>query len=444
MQQISKTVFWISFLSLLILISGALGYKDIIPFSSIERNITVTAEHIAQIILEKPKAIRNLKYERQGAQLLNEQAYSPGVTALQGWFSDGVAIKLLDSKGELIHRWPINFFEIWPKPVHFERNDHIPKNQYSFLSQGMHLYPDGGLLAVVVQIGLVKMDVCGNVEWTNDSFNHHVVSVDEEGFIWTPSDRRLSDLPDEILFQYYLDPIFSTLKKSRYDNEILKINDKGEIVYKFSVLEKVVEAGIEDRLYDALKITPDDPLHVNDIEFVTETLAKKIPGVEQGDLLISARNMHTLFIMSKDSGDILWHQVGPWVRQHDPDIDGDGNLTIFNNRSKFLSRKGEGAYSNILKFYPETRASEVLYPKGKSMPEKHFYTDIMGTHQILENGNILITESRAGRVFEVSDGGDLVWEYIERYKNNYSALIQAAERYPEDYFQLDNWPKCEG
>ena len=32
--------------------------------------------------------------------------------------------------------------------------------------------------------------------------------------------------------------------------------------------------------------------------------------------------------------------------------------------------------------------------------------------QRLPNGNTLITESDAGRVFEVTEGGDIVWEFV--------------------------------
>ena len=72
------------------------------------------------------------------------------------------------------------------------------------------------------------------------------------------------------------------------------------------------------------------------------------------------------------------------------------------------------------------------------MPRRTF-SRVKGMHQTLENGNLLITETEAGRVFEVDELGDVVWEYINRYDENESGELMAAARYPEGYFTVSDW-----
>jgi hypothetical protein len=57
----------------------------------------------------------------------------------------------------------------------------------------------------------------------------------------------------------------------------------------------------------------------------------------------------------------------------------------------------------------------------------------MGKHQVLENGNILITETEGGRAFEVDSSGNTVWSYVNRYSASEVAIIEQADRYPEHY-----------
>ena len=48
--------------------------------------------------------------------------------------------------------------------------------------------------------------------------------------------------------------------------------------------------------------------------------------------------------------------------------------------------------------------------------EDSFYSAIRGKQQVLPNGNVLVTDSQSGRVFEVTRGRrpEIVWEYYNR------------------------------
>ena len=83
-----------------------------------------------------------------------------------------------------------------------------------------------------------------------------------------------------------------------------------------------------------------------------------------------------------------------------------------------------------------TRRSCRSHPKEE---RPGFYTVIFGTHQSLGNGNILVSEGKAGRIFEVDRLGNIVWEYISRYDEASASLVEAAHRYDTDYFDVEDW-----
>ena len=68
-----------------------------------------------------------------------------------------------------------------------------------------------------------------------------------------------------------------------------------------------------------------------------------------------------------------------------------------------------------------------------------FYTDTLGKHQNLENGNLLISSGEEGRVFEVTPAGEIVWEFINRYDEDRVIMLHEGTRFPKDYFEVDRW-----
>jgi len=77
---------------------------------------------------------------------------------------------------------------------------------------------------------------------------------------------------------------------------------------------------------------------------------------------------------------------------------------------------------------PEDKA-EVFF---EGSPQNPFFTAIMGKHQWLPNGNLLITESVAGRAFEISPQGETVWQYINYVDAGIVALVEEVQRLPAE------------
>jgi len=145
--------------------------------------------------------------------------------------------------------------------------------------------------------------------------------------------------------------------------------------------------------------------------------------------------MNMLAILDIESGAIKWTHSGSWTRQHDPDITSEGNIIVFNNSLKHFGFNRVNG-SSLIEIDPATRQTHVVYPKD-GQPD--FYTHFVGTHQTLANGNILISEGQAGRVFEINMQGDIVWDIVYPYDDTHASLITEAHRYDLDYFSVKDW-----
>ena len=66
-----------------------------------------------------------------------------------------------------------------------------------------------------------------------------------------------------------------------------------------------------------------------------------------------------------------------------------------------------------------------------------FYSESCGTAQRLPNGNTLVTESDGGRAFELTAGGQLVWEFYNPHRageqQEFIATLFEMLRLPEDF-----------
>lgn len=159
------------------------------------------------------------------------------------------------------------------------------------------------------------------------------------------------------------------------------------------------------------------------------------------NVIVSSREASLVSIIARD-GSIVW-QIGPdfnaspelrairqIIGQHHAHLipkglPGAGNLMIFDNGGPSGYGKPNGAAPNGQQVYarPTSRVLEIdpvtLKLVWSYTSPTFFATNISGA-QRLQNGNTLITEGPSGRVFEVTNDGTIVWEYV------YPAFTTAA------------------
>jgi hypothetical protein len=166
-------------------------------------------------------------------------------------------------------------------------------------------------------------------------------------------------------------------------------------------------------------------------------MADEYPRFEAGDLVISVRRFHLVFVFDPESLDVKWHASDPFIAQHDPDFIGDGWIAVFDNQDDGTGRGSLLGGSRIVAVQPHTDSTKVLFPTEHSEP---FYTPSQGRLEMLDNGNMLLTETESGRVVEVGSAGHTVWEWIHGpYDESRVPEVTQASRHDLSQEEVASW-----
>jgi hypothetical protein len=355
---------------------------------------------------------------------------SPGSTLITSFYDNEVGIRLISENGDVINQWLMYYHEVWNGTDTFIPENDRPVDNWHVMSNGIAALPDG---SVVFPLGgLVKLDRCGAVVWKIPRRFHHSVEPSPSGDFWVPATRyiRGKSLHRPIRTPYKLDTL-------------ARVSPQGEILDEIPVLDLLWNNEILPELFANNRHFSSnrerDVVHLNDIEEIPLEYLDAFPQFSAGDILVSLRQSNLVMVVDPTSRKVKWRKTGPWIQQHDADWQPDGTITVFDNRYDRSPYGGVLGGSNIISIDPKTDKARILYGENR---DEHFYTSVQGDHQILPNGNILITESSAGRVFEVTPAGDIVWEYVNRYSETEVFRVRDATRYPPGYFEVSDW-RCE-
>jgi hypothetical protein len=365
--------------------------------------------------------------EEQGVVVHVSGAPEAGLTLISGISQDGsVSLRLIDLEGRVRHRWPASFSRIWPIPEHVRGNP-LPYNDWDTEIHGAMLLPDGDVVFNFDQYGLQRLDPCGGLVWKLPYMTHHSVFVSADGNLWVPGLR------------YHTEPVLSLpgIVPPFKEDMILEISPDGTILREISLLKLFYDNELEallsaNGLNAFNSVSHLDLLHLNDIEILSRSDAAAFPLFEPGDIMVSLRELNLVMVIDPATEMVRWAQTGPWIRQHDPDFLPDGRIMVFDNRRDDHDGRIFGG-SRILTIDPVTREVRTVY---KGSAEAPFFTNEQGKQQALPNGNVLITETLSGRVFEVAPDDRIVWSYVSRFDNDDLTKISDATRYPEGYVDL--------
>jgi hypothetical protein len=413
----------------LILLAGMLLARyDKFPYPFVDRAVRGVGAAATQLGLVKDMetgADASDDGERSSAEAgvarFDTAAASPGFTLMTSGSAEEAL--LVDMKGRTVHRWSMPVATVRERFGDGKRPVDTPVSWRSF-----HLYPDGSLLVVLhgenvtpYGLGLLKLDKDSNLLWANLDHAHHDVVVAEDGLIYTLS-QEIRDTPVADL---------GTLQPPFLEDFVLVLNPEGQIVHRRSVMEAFTGtpfASSVKRLANR-RDWKGDYFHVNAIEPYDSRNVSPVLGSNQ--VLISIRNMDALATMDLGTGKIVWLLRGSWHRQHDPDLVGD-RILLFDNRGDFA----RNARTRIIELEPSTGG---ITWSANENDQYALYSGWGGNQQVLENGNVLITESAHGRVLEVTHDGRLVWEFFGALRDEggrYAAPILEARRYPPPYLQF--------
>jgi hypothetical protein len=342
---------------------------------------------------------------------------------------DTPEIKLIDMQGRTVHQWPVDWFDIWQDPDHV-RFDDQPKSKPGGHIHGIAMLDDGSIVFNFENLSMVRMSKCGEVMWKLAYRTHHSIFVDEDGNIWSPAQRfHEQKLPD---FANHSAPVSESM--------ILKVSPEGEILREISMFEWFVERDMRGWLHmgggKLSNVVVGDALHMNDVELYPSGMASELFAA--GDIMISLRELNSVMVLDRDTLDIKYWKTDGIVRQHDPDFIGSDRISIFDN-NHVGPKSGSQQSRIVIDHVSDQRPSEIVYTGSAEEP---FYTQIMGKHQWLPNGNLLVTDSTNGRAIEINKQGEIVWEFVNLVAEGKAGLVEEVQRLPLKYSGLFKPDTC--
>lgn len=279
---------------------------------------------------------------------------------------------LIDMQGQLVYQWG---YDTKSGPYWYRR---------------VYLYKNGDLLALEEHCCLYKLNKDSELLWFYDENVHHDFSVTPDGPIYVLAREEVS----------YGDLCGG---KSMWDDLVVELDPATGIPKaQLSITQAFANSKYASLLQRMVSCTQEEIFHTNTIDLISSTPAEARWPFQKGNVLISSRELDTIAVIDLKRGTVVWALTGMWRYQHEPTLLENGHLLLFDN----LGHKG---FSKVIEFEPFTQEIVWSYEGNEA---NGFVSEVLGSNQRLPNGNTLITESTAGRAFEVTAAGEIVWEFV--------------------------------
>lgn len=291
-----------------------------------------------------------------------------------------------------------------------------------FRSQHPYLLEDGSIVLSGGDGPLARINACGKIVWVIDRQFHHSIEGFEDNLIVPIVSRNNQD---------------NDIGKNYRDDGYAIVTKEGKIIKETSIIDILKRGGYEGLLFG--QSIRDDRIHLND----AEVISRSDKYVKAGDIMLSARNLSTVFLYRPSRGEIVWLKTGPWLSQHDVDYLGNGKFAIFGNDvdasgGDFAGRKNSNIYVYDMKNDRVYKPYEAVFRDNKLLSPTE------GRQRILGNGDVFLEITARGELFRASSS-KLRWRYVHRISNSEIGALHWARYFNREEINL-NWvksAKCE-
>lgn len=314
------------------------------------------------------------------------------------------------SDGEVLARWKPDWDEVLK---HTTVTKYVDVTKANVLAVHPLLLPDGDVV-FNTWASMARVGVCdAKPKWVLDEVMHHSNELDNDGNIWVPSVSKEGEgFADN-----------KWLAEQVRDDALALVSPDGKLLQKISFAKVMREHGLESLLLGTKGLRMhEDPLHMNQISVARNTTEHW----QRGDLLISNRNISTIFLYRPSTGKIIWHQTGPWMNQHSAAFVGDHQISVFDN-NVFVGKELAGHSFltpqdvNRVMIY-DFKTKQVTQPYAKLLQESRPVSVTEGRAQILNDGGLFLEETNFGRHLRYTKD-QLLWSRVNDWDDKRVGMV---------------------
>ena len=333
--------------------------------------------------------VEQIKTKRAGVGLRacdHDRAF-PGFTLFAPQ-SGGGKVYLIDIDGNVVHTWkmpypPGNSGYLTERGTYFYNGKIVERSERFISGQPWK----GGVV--------LEADWNGRVLWEVRQPDHHHDGIRlRNGNVLLIC---LAQLPQHLVSQVKGGRPGTEHNGGMYADYLVEMTTDGRVVWDW-------------RTWEHLDPAADCITAVQDLREAW-THANGLAEMANGDIVVSFRNISTVIIIDRKTGEIIWKLGAPPLSgQHAPVPLPNGNLLLFDNGPHRLDHTM--TFSRIIEVDLPTKQIVWKYQERR---EYEFYSPRISNARRLPNGNTLVCEGDFGRFFEVTTEGELVWEYVNPY-----------------------------
>jgi len=369
--------------------------------SSVSTQANLTLQHpLKHFEMPKPQGQAPLPLAQRDfvVTVMEQNSIAPGFTLVP--VTGTASVVLISTDGSILHKWDVD-------------------------ASRARLLPNGNLLVIhgskwgldvepwkSIRPQVTEYTWDGEVVWTHkvpDIAHHDVQRLDNGNTLFpyrviVPAKDKTSIIDRN-----------RRLSKIRSDS-IIEVRPDGTIAWEWEAhthlnLNECGKHACPSFKGSNAKKRSTDWTHIN-----TTTLIPENRWYDQGDtrfkpgnIMTLPRNWWTVLLIDKESKKEVWRYTGDYkgglsggheAHMIEKGLPGAGNILVFDN-----GRQHHQGESYVLEINPQTKELVWIYDDGK-----RFFSKSAGSMQRLKNGNTLISEDVAGRLFEVTPSKEVVWE----------------------------------
>jgi len=321
-------------------------------------------------------------------------------------------IYLIDMDGNIVHQWMSTYTT---NHAQLKRNGNVFLNTGAdierMVAEGDHYFPQN-------HHGVHELDPWSTRIWNYPSFVEHDFQILDNGEILLEQ--------TEPIYEPQIKILSDRKEGSHVSPRFERVSREKKILWSWRGEEHVEE--LEKIIGKEINLIG-NWAHSNTSTVINNNISgKKDRRFQKGNVIFSFSDINTIGVIDQESGKIVWAWgPGNIEGQHSPEMLASGNILIFDNGF-------DRGWSRVIEVNPIT---EKIVWEYHATPKKDFHSAEVSNAQRLPNGNTLICEGWANRIFEITQQGEIVWDFISTFNTMAGTEgIYHAYRYSPEHVSL--------